>query len=322
MLVDSCQSLVVSLQQRKYNILAMPQKNQKVVVIVGPTATSKSDLAVWLAKKIDGEIVSADSRQVYRGLDIGTGKITKKEMRGVPHYLLDVADPREQFSADDFVHLGRETLRYIVRKGKIPIIVGGTGFYIDALLGKISLPRVAPNAQLRKKLQKLPAEKLFVMLKNLDPKRAKTIDKNNPVRLIRAIEIARALGKVPKQRNTMIYHSLLIGFTLPESELKSRIHKRLLMRMKQGMTAEAKRLRKNGLSFRRMRELGLEYRHLADYLQGKCTKEDMLATLERSIWQYAKRQKTWFRKDKAIKWFSPMEKKSIEREVKKFSSGR
>ena len=171
---------------------------QKLIVILGPTASGKSDMAVKLAKRFNGEVVSADSRQVYKGLDIGTGKITKKEMQGVKHHLLDVANPKKQFTASDFVDLTSGLIRQIVNRRKVPIICGGTGFYIDALLGDKQIPEVPPNLKLRKELEKKSVEKLFEILKKLDPERAKNIDAKNPRRLIRAIEICKVLGRVPK----------------------------------------------------------------------------------------------------------------------------
>src|SRR3989344_4893017 len=170
---------------------------QKILVIVGPTASGKSSLAVRLANKFNGEIISADSRQVYRGLNIGTGKITGQEMRGIAHYLLDVANPRSQFSAAQYKVLADKFIRYIVQKDKLPIVVGGTGFYIDALTGTALFPDVPPNKLLRSKLNKFNKEKLFFMLKKKDPRRASTIDRDNKVRLIRALEIVVAIGNVP-----------------------------------------------------------------------------------------------------------------------------
>ena len=164
---------------------------EKIVVIVGPTASGKSDLGVMLAKKIQGEIISADSRQVYKGLNIGSGKITKKEMRGVSHYGLDIANPKKIFTAEDFKKHATQSLNKIICRGKIPIIVGGTGFYIDVLLGLRNTANVPPNPQLRKRIENKSANELFMMLKKLDPERAKTIDQHNPRRLVRAIEIAK-----------------------------------------------------------------------------------------------------------------------------------
>jgi len=292
----------------------MSQRRLKVIAIVGPTASGKSAFAVSLAKKIKGEIISADSRQVYRGLDIGTGKVTKREMKGVPHHLLDIADPKRQFSVSEFVELGREAIADIASRGNTPIIVGGTGFYIDALLGRVTLPEVPPDTKLRKRLSKLSAPKLFSTLRKIDPKRAETIDRHNPVRLIRAIEIARVLGKVPEPQtqNYTIYRITWIGLSPAPQELRKRIHKRLLARVRQGMIAEAQSLRRKGLSLKRMRELGLEYRYLAEYLDKirrrrtrlgrELLKQEMLEQLEQAIWQYSRRQMTWWRKNKKIRW--------------------
>ena len=273
----------------------------KVIVVCGPTATGKSDYAVKLAKKIDGEIISADSRQVYKDLNIGTGKITKREMSGVAHYLLDVASPKRQFSVARYKKLGEHAIRDILKRGKTPIICGGTGFYIDTLLG-LELPEVKPNLALRKELNDVSLQKLFEKLKKIDPSRAKTIDKKNKVRLIRALEITHSLGKVPKIKKQKLYGVEWIGLSFQSEALKKRIHDRLLKRIKLGMIREAQKLHTEGLSFRRMEALGLEYKYLAYYLQKKLTKQQMIAQLETAIWHYAKRQMTWFKRNKEIKW--------------------
>ena len=169
----------------------MSEKKQKIIVILGPTASGKSGLAVKLAKKIDGEIISADSRQVYKGMDIGTGKIIKKEMFGIPHYLLDIKNPKKQFTVMEFKKLAEKKIAEILKKKKIPIICGGTGFYINSVVDDIDFPEIKPDKKLRKELEKKPTEELFKILKKLNPTRAKNIDSKNKRRLIRAIEIAR-----------------------------------------------------------------------------------------------------------------------------------
>ena len=301
---------------------------KQILVIVGPTAVGKSALAVWLAKKLNGEVISADSRQVYRGLNIGTGKIAKKEMPGVPHHLLDVANPKKQFSAADFIRLGRAVIVDIMARGKTPIICGGTGFYISALLGEISLSSTPPNPKLRARLLKKSAAALFAILKKLNPAQAKKIDLNNPCRLIRAIEIASYLYKhknlAEKQHtltlsdsNKLVYPTwelnsqvIKIGMTLPPEKLKEKIRTRLLAQIKTGMVAEAKHLHKNSLSWKRMEELGLEYRYLSRFLRGKISKNEMVEKLVTEIWRYAKRQMTWFKRDKTIRWFNPNDSKN------------
>jgi tRNA dimethylallyltransferase len=284
----------------------MVEKN-KIIVILGPTASGKSDIAVKLAKKINGEIISADSRQVYKGLDIGTGKITKKETRGVKHYLLDVINPKKQFTASDFKKLAEKAIQEILNKNKVPIICGGTGFYIDALLGDKQIPEIPPNPKLRERLEKKSTEELFEILKKLNPERAENIDAKNPRRLIRAIEICKAIGKVPPLDQTYAeqskYKVLKIGVKPEEEKLKERIHRRLIARVKKGMVKEADNLHKEGLSWKRMISLGLEYKYLALLLQKKISKGDFINQLNLAIQHYAKRQITWFKRDKKISWF-------------------
>jgi len=279
-------------------------RKQKIAVILGQTATGKSDLAVKIAKKFGGEIISADSRQVYKGLNVGTGKITKQEMGGVPHHLLDVADPKKYFSVAQYQKLANRAIKDVLSRGKLPIICGGTGLYIDAAVSGKTFPEVKPDEKLRKQLNGKTTKQLFEILKKLDQRRAKEIDKDNPRRLVRAIEIARKIGKVPGSKlQVPSYNTLKIGLKLPEEKLKQKISKRLHARMKKGMAEEAHRLHARGLSWKRMEELGLEYRYLSKYLKSEITKQEMLNKLETEIRRYAKRQKTWFKRDKEIVWF-------------------
>lgn len=309
----------------------MSINKQKIIVVLGQTATGKSNLGVRLAKKFNGEIISADSRQVYKGLDIGTGKITKKEMDGVPHHMLDIVSLRqlalsgvEGFTAAEYKKRAEKIIQYIERKGKVPVIVGGTGFYIDALLGKIQLPNVPPNKKLREKLKNKTAQELFEILKKIDPKKAHAVDKHNPVRLIRAVEIVRAqkntdrTQKYAEKRIMPNYDILKIGIKTPGEELKQKISIRLFERIRDGMITEAKKLHAQGLSWKRMEMLGLEYRFLALCLQGKIGKKEMTEQLNTAIWHYAKRQKTWFKRDKDIQWFNRKEFKKIQETVKRF----
>jgi tRNA dimethylallyltransferase len=282
--------------------------DKKVIIVVGPTSSGKSALAVELAKKVGGEILSADSRQVYRGLDIGSGKITKRETCGIRHHLLNVASPKKVFAASDFVRLGRKAIDDIATRNKVPIICGGTGFYIDALIGRIELPHVPPNPTLRARLEKKSAPELFLILKKKDPERAKTIDGHNPVRLVRALEILAQQSHSKRQGDTFRGRCHLAAVWVgiaPEMEtLKKKIRVRLIARMKRGMVAEARRLHAAGLSWKRMEMLGLEYRYLSRHLQGHITKEQMLEELETRINQYAKRQITYWGRNKDINWFS------------------
>ena len=295
------------------------KKNPKIIVILGQTATGKSNLAVILARKFNGEIISADSRQVYKGLDIGTGKITKREMKGVPHHLLDVVSPKRParlggtFTASEYKALAEEKIKEILSKGKVPIICGGTGFYIDAITKGVVFSEVPPNLKLRKILEKKTPEELFKMLKKLDARRAKDIDQKNKVRLIRAIEIAKALGKVPKITEEIPPYSFIkIGLSLPPEELKKKVEKRVKGMFKAGLLKEIQKLKKTGVSDKRLKELGFEYY--------KPTPEKVIT----ETIKYSKRQMTWFKRDKQtrldsarqVKWFSPSETKKIEKYIK------
>ena len=277
----------------------------KILVILGPTASGKSDLAVQLAKKFNGEVVSADSRQVYKGLDLGSGKITLKEMRGIPHHLLDVSSPKKVFSVAQYKKLADKVISDILKRNKLPILCGGTGFYIDSVSQNVILPEVAPNPNLRSKIQDLKIEELNQILLKLDPKRAETIDTKNKVRLIRAIEIATELGTVPETKSNPNYEALYIGINWPEEKLKERIHARITSRIKKRMIKEVEELHKAGLSWKRMFALGLEYRYISLFLQNKLTKEGMVEQLDFETWHYAKRQMTWFKRNKSIHWLAP-----------------
>jgi len=275
----------------------------KLIVILGPTASGKSELAIQLAKKFNGEIISADSRQVYRGMDIGTGKVAKKEMKGIPHYLLDVASPKKRFTVVQYRKLALETINKIFKKGKVPILCGGTGFYIQAVVDGILIPKVHPDWKLRKKLEKRSVKELFNQLKKLDPKRAKTIEQKNKRRLIRALEIIKKIGRVPIfKKQPLPYPILMIGIKKSREEIKKRIKKRFVKWLKQGLIREVKNLKKSSLSFKRIEEFGIHYRVIAQYLQNKIGDKEMIENSIREIQNYAKRQMTWFKRDKRICW--------------------
>jgi tRNA dimethylallyltransferase len=292
----------------------------KVLVILGPTSTGKSDLAVEMALKYSGEVVSADSRQVYKGMDLGTGKITKKEMRGVPHHMLDIVKPNSIFNVSKYKVKAKKIITNILRRNKLPIICGGTGFYIDALVNNTTLPDVLPNLKLREKLEKKDCKELLKILKKLDTNSAYKIDKQNKRKIIRAIEIATALGSVPPIKSEPLYDVIQIGLITPDKILKERIKTRLLKRIQLGMLKEGANLHKQGISWKRMENLGLEYRYMSRHLSGKISLDQMIVELNNKIWQYARRQKTWFRRnhlnkqtDKAINWFNPLHKSSLVR---------
>lgn len=278
----------------------------KLIVILGPTASGKTDLSIKLAKKFNGEIVSADSRQVYKGMNIGTGKITKKEMAGIPHYLLDVISPNTRFDVAKYRKKALKAISAIQKRNKLPFLVGGTGFYIQAIVDGLIFPEVKPNWKLRSQLEKQDTKTLLRKLIKIDPERAKTIEKNNRRRLIRAIEIVlKTKRPVPKLKKQPLNSDVLIlGVKKDRKELSSLIHKRLLKRLKNGMVAEVKKLKQSGVSWKRLEEFGLEYRYIALYLQNKITKDEMIERLQKEIEHYAKRQMTWFKRDKRIHWIN------------------
>lgn len=293
------------------------QGKQKLIVVLGPTATGKSDLAVKIAREFNGEVISADSRQVYKGLDVGSGKITKREMKNVSHHLLDVASPKRTFTVAQFKKKADEAIKKISKKNKVPILCGGTGFYIDAVVDNLQFPKVLADTKLRKQLEKKDLVELGKILKKLDKNRYNEIDKKNKVRLIRAIEVTKALGKVPKIKKSPKYDVLFIGLNPSDKVLKDRIYKRIIKRLK-GMKTEARRLRKEGLSIRRMKQLGLEYRYLAMFLEKEIDEREFIETLNTKIWQFARRQRTWFKRNKNIYWSTKTDYKNISRKVKDF----
>ena len=285
----------------------------KVIVILGQTATGKSSFAVKIAKKINGEIISADSRQIYKGLDIGSGVVTKKEMRGIPHHLLAIANPKKKFTVAEYKKLADTKIKEIIARGKTPIICGGTGFYIDAVVNNIVLPEVKPNQKLRTMLMKKSAEAVFTLLKKLDSTRAKNIDRQNKVRMIRAIEIAKTLGTVPKiTKAPAQYEFTQIGLSAPTEFLTKHITKRIKKMFKDGLVNEVKKLKKAGLSDKRITELGFEYLYPLLFIQKKITEKEMIERTILGNIQYSKRQMTWFKRDTSIKWIDVSEPFTLE----------
>lgn len=287
---------------------------------MGPTASGKTSLSISLAQKYGGEVISADSRQVYRGLDIGTGKITHEEMEGVPHHMLDVVDPKIVYTVSDFVESAHATITDITGRGKLPIIVGGTFLYTDTLLGNVSAPPVPPNPALRTRLESKSTEHLFELLKEKDPARAETIDPYNPRRLIRALEIVEALGAVPEPIHTHPYDALTLGITITKEQLQKNIHDRLSTRMHGGMMDEIEQLHGQGLSYTRMSELGIEYQCGAEYLQGNVSLEEMYTLIETKSMQYAKRQMTWLKRKTDIVWVDKNDMDTISTTIDNFLS--
>jgi len=319
----------------------------KVLVILGPTATGKTDLALGLAKKFNGELVSCDSRQIYRGLDIGTGKMPSDstyevrrtgprrsvwEIDGVKVWMYDVVNPKIQYTVADYAKEANKVIGEIRERGKLPIIVGGTGLYLKALLYGLSNLSIPVDRKLRKKLEKLSLKKLQEKLKTLSIKRWEKMnqsDRGNPRRLVRAIELESSPRRSSFDfaqdhlRGVSFRDDVLkIGLTATREVLYKRADERVVNRIDQGMIEEAKKVHKNGLSLNRMKQLGLEYGVLADYLEGKITdKKELVRKLQGKIHNFIRRQQTWFKNEKNTNWFNITDQhflKNVEKLVAKW----
>ncbi|PIQ80305.1 MAG: tRNA (adenosine(37)-N6)-dimethylallyltransferase MiaA [Parcubacteria group bacterium CG_4_9_14_0_2_um_filter_41_8] len=271
----------------------------QLITILGPTASGKSTLGIELAQDLNGEIVSADSRQVFRGLDIGSGKVTNEEQAQVPHYLLDVVDPMDDFSVSHFQKLAFTAIDDIIGRNKLPFLVGGTALYIYSVIDNYKLQDIAPDPKLRKQFEKKSLSELQAMVPdgalNKD-------DYNNPRRLIRAIEKLEAGVPIEPQKGPQKYENIIFGIDFPREELYQRIDQRVDERLKDGMIEEVENLRANGVSDEWLVSLGLEYKWITEFLQGKWQRDEMIKRLKGAIHAFARRQMTWFKKDKQIIW--------------------
>ncbi len=272
----------------------------KLIAIVGTNASGKSSLGVELALRFNAEIVSADSRQVYRGMDLGSGKITLQGMRGVPHHLLDVCEPGEFFSMADFQRLAYKAIDGILARGRVPMLVGGTGLYVDSVTQGYELSDTAPDLAYRDELEKLSTQELYQMLLRLVPDA--DVDPANRNRVMRRLEKLHDGDHVSPSARPR-YETLKLGVSWDRETLKKRIDERLDRRTAQGMIDEVRSLRARGAGDEFLLKLGLEYRYITEYLTGRWpTEDEMLSELSLAIKRFAKRQMTWFKRDKSIHW--------------------
>ena len=282
-----------------------------LIVVLGPTASGKSSLGIALALECNGEIVSADSRQVYRGLDIGTAKVTPAERALVPHHLLDVLDPQEVYTVSQFQRGAIDAIDAILARGKLPFLVGGSPHYIQAVVDHFDIPHIPPQPELRMQLESRSLTDLLAQLEELDPQSIATIDQKNPRRVIRALEVCIVSGKPFSQQRGIadpLYRSLLLGIQWPREVLYRRIDMRVDERMQQGMVDEVRNLLTQGVSHERLEALGLEYRFVSLWLQGKFSSEaEMIQRLKYAIHDFTRRQLTWYRRDKRIVWVDGIE---------------
>ncbi len=288
----------------------------KVVVIVGPTASGKTAVSIELAKKINGEIISADSMQIYKDMDIGSAKPTKEEMQGIPHHMLDVVEPYEVFNVAKYKEMAEECIEKILAKNKVPIIVGGTGLYVSTLTKGVEFSDIENDLEYRDELTKISLEengvdRLFEMLKEVDPEAAKVIEKNNVRRVIRALEIYKVTGKTKTQVDResikeVKYDYKVFGLNWDRQELYERIDKRVDIMLDMGLLDEVKHVKEKGISSTALQGLG--YKEIIEYFNGECTLEEAIEKIKQETRRYAKRQMTWFKKDKNIIWLDAKDK--------------
>lgn len=286
-------------------------KKEKVVVICGPTASGKTALSIELAKKINGEIVSCDSMQIYKEMDIGTAKTTKEEMQGIKHYMLDIISPEERYSVADYKKEAKNAIREIIKKGKTPIVVGGTGLYVDSLIYEIEYPNIEFDEEYRKKLEiqveKEGLENLYEQAKKIDPEAIKKISQNDKKRIIRILEIYHATGynKTEQERKSREkepeFDYKVYGLNMPREKLYKRIDLRVDIMIKQGLIEEVEKIYKKYSKFPTAMQ-GLGYKEVVEYLNNNLTKEEMIEKIKQESRRYAKRQLTWFRKNKQTIW--------------------
>lgn len=285
--------------------MVVTSSNKKVIAVVGPTASGKTAYAVELAHKINGEIISADSRLVYKGFDIGTAKPTVEERQGIPHYMIDIVEPEFDYTAGLYVTEARRIIEDIIKRGKTPIIAGGTGLYFRLLLENYVMPEVKPNYDLRKELQEYSSEDLHNILKKLDRDAADKIYANDKKKLIRTIEIIKISGKPISESRSVAEDSQYdvdwLGLNFPREILYDRINKRVDIMIENGLVEETKNLlAKHGHIYNIVNTIG--YQEITKFLDGEFSFEEAVDKLKQNSRNYAKRQLTWFRKNTKIKW--------------------
>ncbi len=289
---------------------------EKVIVICGPTASGKTSLSIELAKKINGEIVSCDSMQIYKDMNIGTAKPTQEEMQGIKHYLIDFISPNERYSVADYKKDAKKAIKEIISKGKTPIVVGGTGLYIDSLIYEIEYQDIKFDENYRKELEKNVEEKgleyLYQQAKEIDPQAIEKISPNDKKRILRILEIYHMTGKnktqqeIESRKKEVEYDYHVYAIDWDREELYNRINKRVDIMIQQGLIEEVKNILEKYKEFPTAMQ-GLGYKEVVEYLEGKLTKDEMIEKIKMETRRYAKRQLTWFRKNKQTIWIKGRE---------------
>ena len=283
---------------------------EKVIVVIGPTSVGKTKMGVALAKKLNGEVISGDSMQVYRQMDIGTAKVTIEEMEGVTHHCIDILDPKDQYSVHDFQQTVRKQITEITNRGHVPIIVGGTGLYIKAALYDYTFSEMENNHdEINKKYRDYTNEQLYDHLKQIDEESAKILHFNNRRRVLRAIEIYEQTGQkksemINEQEHICLYDAYFVGLTLPRELLYERINLRVDLMMKNGLQGEMESLIKQGLTRENQSMKAIGYKEWFDYFEGKCDLNEVSENIKKHSRQYAKRQYTWLKNQFDVHWYA------------------
>lgn len=291
----------------------MDKKLSPLVIIAGPTATGKTAASVELAKRLQGSVISADSMQVYRGMDIGSAKVTKEEMEGIPHYLIDVADPKDPWNVVRFQQEAVAAIRNIRRNGRLPFLVGGTGFYIQALIYGIDFTRMDSDpdcqAAMEEEARAQGSEGLYRRLQEADPEAAEAIHPNNIKRIIRALEFSQKSGgqkisehNEKERQKEPVYDAAFFVFTMDREKLYRRIDARVDLMMERGLVQEVALLREKGLTKDDVSMQGIGYRQILRALDGEYSMEEAVRLIKRDSRHFAKRQLTWFRRERGVTW--------------------
>lgn len=302
---------------------------EKLLVIVGPTAVGKTELSLVLARKLHGEIISGDSMQVYRGMDIGTAKISEEERREIPHYMIDIKDPDEEFSVAEFQERSIKLITEINERGKLPMIVGGTGLYIESVTHRFHFSNAYQDQEFRKKMSLVPKEELHRQLQEIDPKTAERLHPNDVKRVIRALEIYHLSGQkmssFQEREKESPYRLCMIGLTMDREKLYERINRRVDLMIKQGLIEEVKRLLHKGYSPELVSMQGLGYKELVPYINNEIPLHEAVERIKKRTRHFAKRQLTWFRRMKEIAWFDVTEivnKEAFYQKIVDYAAGK
>lgn len=285
--------------------------NNKIIAVAGPTASGKTALSVKIAKELGGEVVSCDSMQIYKGMDVGTAKPSLEERCGVPHHMIDIISPDEKYNVVSYKRDAEAAIDNILKRGKVPVLAGGTGLYMDSVLSNTAFSENSSFSKARERLEKLLEEKgreyIFEMLEKIDPEAAKKIHPNNTRRVIRALEIYETTGKTLTQANIESkrpekYESLVIGLMWDRETLYERINERVDLMMAEGLLKEVETLRKMGMKAEYTSMQAIGYKELFEYFEGNCTLEEAKEKIKQESRHYAKRQMTWLKRNKKINW--------------------